>query len=51
MRLTADRPGDDLIAKIADAVDRGIDGAQPKALSLTQLTERGTAYSLMRSQS
>jgi threonine aldolase len=36
----------DLTAKIAEAFDHGIDGAQPRALSLTQITERGTAYSL-----
>lgn len=37
---------EDLIDKIADAVDRGIEAAQPRVLSLTQLTEAGTAYSL-----
>jgi threonine aldolase len=36
----------DLTARIAEAFDHGIDGAQPRALSLTQITERGAAYSL-----
>jgi threonine aldolase len=31
---------------LAAARDRGVHGAQPGALSLTQITERGTAYSL-----
>jgi threonine aldolase len=26
--------------------DRGVHGVQPAALSLTQITERGTAYTL-----
>jgi threonine aldolase len=36
----------DLAERIAAGRDRGVHGAQPKALSLTQITERGTAYSL-----
>jgi threonine aldolase len=36
----------DLSAKMAEAFDHGIDGAQPSAISLTQITERGTAYTL-----
>jgi threonine aldolase len=36
----------DLSAKISDVADRGIDAAQSRVLSLTQLTECGTAYTL-----
>jgi threonine aldolase len=36
----------DLTRKLAEAKDRGVHGAQPRALSITQITERGTAYSL-----
>lgn len=35
-----------LEAAVQEARRRGIHGAQPSALSLTQLTERGTAYTL-----
>lgn len=37
---------DDLGARIAVAKDRGVHGAQPRALSVTQTTERGTVYGL-----
>lgn len=37
---------DDFSAKLAAAMDRGVHGAQPAALSLTQITERGAVYSL-----
>ncbi|KPQ16580.1 MAG: low specificity threonine aldolase ItaE [Rhodobacteraceae bacterium HLUCCO18] len=36
----------DFAAKLTAAMDRGVHGAQPAALSLTQITERGATYSL-----